>query len=91
MSEDDEEKMAFYTDQGTYCYTKMPFGLKNAEATYQRLVDSAFQEKLGQNLEAYFDDIVIKSYVETLEEIRANPKKTKDVADMQSPKILKEM
>ncbi|GKA92563.1 reverse transcriptase domain-containing protein [Tanacetum coccineum] len=35
MSEDDEEKMAFYTDQGTYCYTKIPFGLKNAGTTYQ--------------------------------------------------------
>ncbi|GJV66698.1 hypothetical protein Tco_1482207 [Tanacetum coccineum] len=40
MVEEDEEKTAFYTDQGTYCYTKMPFGLKNASATYQRLVDS---------------------------------------------------
>ncbi|GJR00256.1 hypothetical protein Tco_0523240 [Tanacetum coccineum] len=43
MVEEDKEKTAFYTDQGTYCYTKMPFGLKNAEATYQRLVDGAFQ------------------------------------------------
>ncbi|GJV95501.1 reverse transcriptase domain-containing protein [Tanacetum coccineum] len=42
MAEEDEEKTAFYTDQGTYCYTKMPFGLKNAGATYQRLVDRAF-------------------------------------------------
>lgn len=42
MAKDDEEKTAFYTDQGTYCYTKMPFGLKNAGATYQRLVDMAF-------------------------------------------------
>ncbi|GJW77918.1 reverse transcriptase domain-containing protein [Tanacetum coccineum] len=61
MSEDDEEKTAFYTDQGTYCYRKMPFGLKNAGATYQRLVDSAFQTQLGRNLEAYVDDMVIKS------------------------------
>ncbi|GKD76470.1 reverse transcriptase domain-containing protein [Tanacetum coccineum] len=43
MAKEDEEKTAFYTDQGTYCYTKMPFGLKNASATYQRLVDSTFQ------------------------------------------------
>ncbi|GJU19855.1 hypothetical protein Tco_1153197 [Tanacetum coccineum] len=41
MFKEDEEKTAFYTDQGTYCYTKMSFGLKNAGATYQRLVDSA--------------------------------------------------
>ncbi|GJS79364.1 reverse transcriptase domain-containing protein [Tanacetum coccineum] len=55
MSEEDEEKKAFYTDQGTYCYTKIPFGLKNAGATYQRLVDSAFQAQLGRNLETYVD------------------------------------
>nr|GEW50279.1 reverse transcriptase domain-containing protein [Tanacetum cinerariifolium] len=47
MSEEDEDKIAFYTDQGTYCYVKMSFGLKNAEATYQRLIDSAFQTQLG--------------------------------------------
>nr|GEW77215.1 putative ribonuclease H-like domain-containing protein [Tanacetum cinerariifolium] len=61
MSKEDEEKMAFYTDQGTYCYMKMPFGLKNAGATYQRLVDSTFQTHMGRNLEAYVDDMVIKS------------------------------
>ncbi|GKE95399.1 hypothetical protein Tco_1580254 [Tanacetum coccineum] len=85
MSKEDEEKMAFYTDQGTYCYTKMPFDLKNAGATYQRLVDSPFQAQLGRNLKAYVDDMVIKKG------IQANPKKTKAIADMQSPKTLKEM
>ncbi|GJV50121.1 reverse transcriptase domain-containing protein [Tanacetum coccineum] len=131
MSKEDEEKTAFYTDQGTYCYTKMPFGLKNMRATYQRLVDLAFQSQLGRNLEAYVDDMVIKSkteqemimdiaetfdnlrkinmklnpkkcsfgvkegkfldYMVTSEGIRANLKKTKAVADMQSSKTLKEM
>nr|GEX59726.1 reverse transcriptase domain-containing protein [Tanacetum cinerariifolium] len=57
----DEEKTAFYTDQGTYCYIKMPFGLKNIRATYQRLVDSTFQSQIGKNLEAYVDDMMIKS------------------------------
>nr|GEV72907.1 hypothetical protein [Tanacetum cinerariifolium] len=61
MAHDDEEKTAFYTNQGTYCYTKMPFRLKNTEATYQRLVDTAFQSQIGKNLEAYVDDMVIKS------------------------------
>ncbi|GKD31525.1 reverse transcriptase domain-containing protein [Tanacetum coccineum] len=64
MAKEDEEKTAFYTDQGTYCYTKMPFGLKNAGATYQSLIDSAFQAQLGRNLEAYVDDMVIKSKTE---------------------------
>nr|GEZ72978.1 reverse transcriptase domain-containing protein [Tanacetum cinerariifolium] len=61
MSKEDEQKTALYTNQRTYCYTKMPFGLKNAGATYQRLVDSILQRQLGRNLEAYVDDIVIKS------------------------------
>ncbi|GJV58823.1 reverse transcriptase domain-containing protein [Tanacetum coccineum] len=42
MAEEDEEKTAFITSQGIFCYTKMPFGLKNVGATYQRLVDRAF-------------------------------------------------
>ncbi|GJV30778.1 reverse transcriptase domain-containing protein [Tanacetum coccineum] len=61
MSKDDKEKMAFYTDQGTYCYTKMSFGLKNVEPTYQRLIDSIFLSQIGRNLEAYMDNMVVKS------------------------------
>ncbi|GKF23628.1 reverse transcriptase domain-containing protein [Tanacetum coccineum] len=61
---DDEEKTAFHTSQGVYCYTKMPFGLKNAGATYQRLVDNAFEGQVGRNLEVYVDDLVIKSHTE---------------------------
>ncbi|GKA48441.1 reverse transcriptase domain-containing protein [Tanacetum coccineum] len=64
MAESDEEKTAFHTSQGVYCYTKMPFGLKNAGATYQRLVDKAFNSQVGRNVEVYVDDLVIKSYTE---------------------------
>ncbi|GKC26761.1 reverse transcriptase domain-containing protein [Tanacetum coccineum] len=64
MAELDEEKTAFHTSQGVYCYTKMPFGLKNAGATYQRLVDKAFDSQVGRNIEVYVDDLVIKSYTE---------------------------
>ena len=42
----------------------MPFGLKNAGATYQRLVDKAFDKQIGRNLEVYVDDLVIKSHSE---------------------------
>ncbi|GJZ66513.1 reverse transcriptase domain-containing protein [Tanacetum coccineum] len=64
MTEKDEEKTAFITSQGIFCYTKMPFGLKNTGATYQRLVDKAFQKQIGRNLEVYVDDLVIKSHTE---------------------------
>ncbi|GKB93071.1 hypothetical protein Tco_0979208 [Tanacetum coccineum] len=47
MVEGDKEKTVFHTSQGVYCYTKMPFGLKNARATYHRLVDKAFEKKFG--------------------------------------------
>ncbi|GJY59851.1 reverse transcriptase domain-containing protein [Tanacetum coccineum] len=61
MAKEDEEKTAFITSQGIFCYTKMPFGLRNARATYQRLVDKAFHKQIGRNLEVYVDDLVIKS------------------------------
>ncbi|GKA12287.1 reverse transcriptase domain-containing protein [Tanacetum coccineum] len=64
MAKEDEEKTAFITSQGIFCYSKMPFGLKNAGATYQRLVDRAFQKQIGRNLEVYVDDLVIKSRTE---------------------------
>ncbi|GJV01426.1 reverse transcriptase domain-containing protein [Tanacetum coccineum] len=64
MAKEDEEKTAFITSQGIFCYSKMPFGLKNAGSTYQRLVDKAFQRQIGRNLEVYVDDLVIKSRTE---------------------------
>ncbi|GJX95480.1 reverse transcriptase domain-containing protein [Tanacetum coccineum] len=64
MAESDEEKTTFHTSQGVYCYTKMPFSLKNAGAIYQRLVDKAFDNQVGQNIEVYVDDLVINSYTE---------------------------
>nr|GFA61759.1 reverse transcriptase domain-containing protein [Tanacetum cinerariifolium] len=65
MTTADEEKTAFHTGQGVCCYTKMPFGLKNAGATYQRLMDKAFKNQMERNIEVYVDDLVIKSHTET--------------------------
>ncbi|GJR68286.1 reverse transcriptase domain-containing protein [Tanacetum coccineum] len=65
MAREDEHKTAFHALQGVYCYQKMPFGLKNAGATYQRLVDRVFESQTGRNMEAYVDDMVIKSMDET--------------------------
>ncbi|GJR00631.1 reverse transcriptase domain-containing protein [Tanacetum coccineum] len=64
MAKEDEEKTSFITSSGIFCYSKMPFGLKNAGATYQRLVDRAFKKQIGRNLEVYVDDLVIKSRTE---------------------------
>nr|GEU64152.1 reverse transcriptase domain-containing protein [Tanacetum cinerariifolium] len=64
MAKEDEEKTSFITSQGIFCYSKMPFGLRNAGATYQRLVDKAFHKQIGRNLEVYVDDLVIKSDTE---------------------------
>ncbi|GJW05677.1 reverse transcriptase domain-containing protein [Tanacetum coccineum] len=64
MTKKDKENTAFHTEEGVFYYMKMPFGLKNAGATYQRLVYSAFKEQIGVNLEAYVDDMVIKSKTE---------------------------
>ncbi|PKA63328.1 RNA-directed DNA polymerase like [Apostasia shenzhenica] len=60
MAKKDEEKTAFITDYGTYCYNIMSFGLKNAGATYQRMIDAIFKGQRGRNLEAYVDDILVK-------------------------------
>nr|GEY10135.1 reverse transcriptase domain-containing protein [Tanacetum cinerariifolium] len=64
LAESDEETTAFHTGQRVYCYTKMSFGLKNAGATYQRLVDKAFDSQIGRNIKVYVDDLVIKSHTE---------------------------
>ena len=61
MDPDDQEKTSFVTAQGTYCYRVMPFGLKNAGATYQRLVNRMFQKQIGATMEVYIDDILVKS------------------------------
>ncbi|PKA50168.1 RNA-directed DNA polymerase like [Apostasia shenzhenica] len=61
MTKKNEEKTVFITNFGTYCYNVMPFGLKNAGTTYQRMIDVVFREKRGRNLEAYVDDVLVKS------------------------------
>ena len=61
MDEEDQEKTAFITSQGLYCYKVMPFGLKNVGATYQRLVNKMFNKQIGRNMEVYMDDMLVKS------------------------------
>jgi hypothetical protein len=67
IKEEDQEKTAFITPFGAYCYTTMSFGLKNAGATYQRAIQTCFKRQLNKNVEAYVDDVVIKTrYSDTL-------------------------
>ena len=61
MDPNDQEKTSFVIAQGTYCYRVMPFGLKNAGATYQRLVNRMFQKQIGTTMEVYIDDMLVKS------------------------------
>uniref|UniRef100_A0A2N9I089 Reverse transcriptase domain-containing protein n=1 Tax=Fagus sylvatica TaxID=28930 RepID=A0A2N9I089_FAGSY len=61
MNPADQEKTAFITPRGTYCYRVMPFGLKNAGATYQRMVTKMFGPMIGKTVEVYIDDMLIKS------------------------------
>jgi hypothetical protein len=61
MHEPDKSKTTFVTDKGLYCYRVMPFGLKNAGATYQRLVNKMFARQIGRTMEVYLDDMLVKS------------------------------
>jgi hypothetical protein len=62
LAVDDEEKTTFITPFGIFCYTKMAFGLKNGGATYQKCVHTILESQIGRNIEAYIDDIVVKSW-----------------------------
>ena len=61
MKKEDQEKTTFVTSQGLYYYKVMLFGLKNIDATYQRLVNQMFSKQIGRNMEVYMDDMLVKS------------------------------
>ena len=61
MAEEDQEKTTFITSQRLYCYKVMLFGLKNAGATYQGLVNKMFSKQIDRNMEVYVDDMLVKS------------------------------
>ena len=82
IAEKDQEKTAFITSQGLYCYKVMPFGLKNVGATYQKLVNKMFSQQIGRNIEVYMDDMLVKSkeeltHLDNLKEVY-NPQKIPD-------------
>ena len=61
MRESDQLATSFITPFGMYFYVTMPFGLRNAGATYQRCLLHVFKDHIGRTVEAYVDDIVVKS------------------------------
>src|SRR3954469_20292434 len=64
MAPEDMEKTAFITPWGTFCYKVMPFGLKNAGATYQRAMTTLFHDMMHKEIEVYVDDMIAKSSTE---------------------------
>ena len=61
MYKSDEEHTSFIIDHGLYCHRAMPFGLKNAGMTYQRLVNMMFKDMIGNTMEVYVEDMLVKS------------------------------
>jgi hypothetical protein len=59
LKKEDEEKTAFITPYSMFCYHVMPFGLKNAGATYQRMMQNCLGSQIGCNIQVYIDDVVI--------------------------------
>jgi hypothetical protein len=80
LREEDQSKTSFVTPFGAYCYVSMPFGLKNAGATYQRAIQTTLGDQIGRNAEAYVDNVVVKTnepnaLIEDLQETFTNLKK----------------
>jgi hypothetical protein len=59
LKKEDEEKTAFITPFGIFCYQVMPFGLKNTGATYQQIMQNCLESQIGRNIQVYIDDVVI--------------------------------
>ncbi|PKI68468.1 hypothetical protein CRG98_011157 [Punica granatum] len=70
MAEKDKLKTTITTMWGTFCYRVMPFGLKNAGATYQRAMVTLFHDMMHKEVEVYVDDMIAKEY-----KLRLNPAK----------------
>ena len=69
MAEKDHAATAFLTPYGPFCFNTMPFGLKNAGATYQRMIQTSLATQIGKIVEAYVDDVVVNTkHVKTLVE-----------------------
>ena len=70
MDADSKKYTAFSTSQGHYYYNRMPFGLKNAPATFQRMMDTALRGLINKHCFVYLDDIII--FGQSIEENNSN-------------------
>jgi hypothetical protein len=82
---EDEEKTAFITPYGIFCYQVIPFGLKNAGATYQRMMQNCLGSQIGQNIQVYMNDVVITTRKE--DSLITNLKETFDNLDRYKLKL----
>ncbi|KAI5334139.1 hypothetical protein L3X38_024272 [Prunus dulcis] len=94
MYDDDKAKTSFIIKRGTYCYKVMPFGLKNAGATYQRLMNKIFKEQIGRTMEVYVDDMLVKApkhgdHLKNL--VEGHPRQIKAILEIKSPSTVKEI
>jgi hypothetical protein len=77
MKKEDEPKTSFITPSGTYCYLRMPEGLKNAGESFSRMMAKVLHSQIGKNVLTYVDDIIVKStkqesHIADLQETFAN-------------------
>jgi hypothetical protein len=80
MKKEDEPKTSFITPNGTYCYLRMPEGLKNAGGSFDRMTSKVLYTQIGKNVLTYVDDIIVKStkqenHITDLQETFANVRK----------------
>ena len=61
MAESDQAATAFITPYGPFCFNTMLFVLKNAGATYQRMIQTCLEKQIGKIVEAYIDNVVVKT------------------------------
>jgi ribonuclease HI len=74
MKEEDKASTSFITPFGTYCFIRMPEGLKNAGSTFSRLTKRVLESQVGRNIFTYVDDIIVAS--KNKEDHLANPAET---------------
>jgi hypothetical protein len=77
---EDEPKTSFITPSGTYCYLRMPEGLKNVGGSFSRMTSKVLSTQIGRNVLTYVDDIIVKrtkqeNHIADLQETFANFRK----------------